>query len=118
MKPNSCEYENKLVLQVPGGQCNVSQAVRKAERLLRLHEEMDAAPMTRVRTLYDAFQLTVLQNETLPTARVFASQAYEVAATALHPTSDDVVRYQKLARDPSSHRNYLLNRQFPRPFAR
>lgn len=82
--------------------------MHKAEKLLKMHEEMDAAPITRVRTLYDAFQVAVLQSKTLPKARAFAKQAYEVAAAAVHPTSDDATRYQKLALDPKSHRNYLL----------
>lgn len=120
--PSDCLCRNEVFLKKLGeateldrsifqliSQCrpNPDLALVKVERLLKMEEELDAQPMSRYRTLHDAFQVAVMQGKTLSKARAFARRAYEIAASVVHPTSHDAVNLKNLAEDPSSHPNYL-----------
>jgi len=83
-------------------------ALRAAERLLTLHEEVASPPFSYGRTLYDAFQIAVLQRKTLGKARHFISRAYEVAVISLGPYSRQAADHKRLVDNMSTHRNYLL----------
>ena len=91
-----------------GGRCDVGGAVAAAEELMSLYDEMGLSPlhMARARTLYDAFQVAVMNRARAPEAAAFLRRALDIHARCYHPDSSPVTDYERLVREPSSHANY------------
>ena len=91
-----------------GGRCDVAGAVAAAHELLALFDEagLPRLHMARARTLFDAFQVAVMQRARAAEAAGFLRRALEIHARCFHPTSAGVADYERLARDPSQHANY------------
>lgn len=82
--------------------------IKRAERLLCIHEDIHSSWITKLRTLYDGFQVAVLQRKTLPQAKEFIEKACEIQSTIFTPKSVDAMKYETWVKHPEQHRNYLL----------
>ena len=75
-----------------GGRCDVAGAVAAAERLLALYDEMRLPPLhqARSRTLYDAFQVAVMDRDRARDAEAFLRAALDIHRAVYHPDSSAV----------------------------
>jgi hypothetical protein len=66
-------------------------------------------PIQTQRTLYDAFQMAIMQKATLPEGIEFIRQAHEIVSSAVSPNSSNAKKYKMYLEDPSKHAYYLMN---------
>ena len=91
-----------------GGRCDVAGAVAAAEELLALYDAAGLSPlhMARARTLFDAFQVSVMQRARAAQAAAFLRRALAVHEQVYHPTNRSVTEYRDLASNPAKHKNF------------
>ena len=91
-----------------GGRCDVAGAVGAAKDLLSIYDEAGLRPlhMSRARTLFDAFQVCVMQKSRKDEAVRFLRGALEIHERIYHPNSSQVVQYKEFAASPERHKNY------------
>jgi hypothetical protein len=89
-------------------QNNAAAALRAVKRLLTVHDSMNSSWIGRSRTLYDGFQIAIMQKKTLPEAKWFIKQACDIQAEIFSEEYSVAKRYQELFLNPEKHRNYLI----------
>ena len=94
-----------------GSYGKVQDALRNVDSLLRLFDKPDSAtsaPTTRLRALYDGFQIGITKRATLKKAMKYAKEAHVLAVHVYGSGSEEAVKWKRYLEMPSSHRNYLL----------
>jgi hypothetical protein len=66
-------------------------------------------PIQKQRTLYDAFQMAIMQKATLPEGIKFIQEASDIVSSAVSPFSSNAKKYRMYLEDPSKHPYYLMN---------
>ena len=91
-----------------GGRCDVAGAVGAAQRLLALYDEMGLPPLhqARSRTLFDAFQVAVMDRARVEEAEAFLRLALDIHRQTYHPDSSAVTDYEVLLSDVTAHPNF------------
>ena len=85
----------------------IKEALRFAKQFLDLQEEHKLDAVLTIRTCYDFFQLAIANSKTLAEGVKKLKDAANIALRLFGPSSDLYIKYSSLAKNPSSHQNYL-----------
>jgi hypothetical protein len=85
------------------------RALRAVKELIENHTLLHSSWISRERTLYDGFQISIARRETFKLAEEYIRKAYEIRSSITHPQSRKALQYGRWATtlDFHDHHNYL-----------
>jgi len=83
-------------------------ALSSVDKLINLQDVIGCSLISRQRTLYDGFQISILEKRSVGRADGFIRKAHEIMSAISHPQSEQNLKYAEYIKNHKNHRNYLL----------
>lgn len=84
------------------------QALDYVTELLSNHGTIKSSLLNKTRSLYDGFQVAIMQKKSLSAAKPYIQELYAIQSAIMSPDSAEVKRTEGLMNDMSTHPNYLI----------
>lgn len=84
------------------------EAFDLANQLIKNNEILGSSALNTTRTLYDGFQVGIMKKRTLKAAKLLIEKLYAIQSAILSPDSSVVKQTERVMKDVTSHRNYLI----------